>query len=98
MVNFPDLPQVPQWLKDILGDTSPSGNRGLWAGSHMMASGTNHFDPVYAAANRGLAPNDPRYLTDQSKFNGVWQLSGTVSSKTRVGANPPPASQSNAID
>lgn len=36
-VNFPDLPPVPQWLKDILGDTSESGKRGLWAGSHMMA-------------------------------------------------------------
>jgi hypothetical protein len=49
-VNFPDLPPVPQWLKDILGDTSESGKRGLWAGSHMLAGGTDYFELVYEAS------------------------------------------------
>ncbi len=102
MVNFPDLPLPPQWLKDIIGDTSRDGLRGFWAGSHMLAGGTDHFKGVYTEANRGLSEGNPHFLTDQSKFNGVLQLSGTavrredaISVKQasppgcRVGANPP---------
>jgi hypothetical protein len=56
MVNFPDLPQVPQWLKDLLGDTSASGNRGFYAGSHMMAGGTDYFELLYERASVGWLP------------------------------------------